>query len=875
MLQTIWAACHGLLARRFVSSVTLSTLVTTGLAFALLAGSVQRSQAIVAGDVRETWHTPFDILVRPTGSRSNLESQGNLIRSNYLDALAGGGINSQQLDAIKRLPGVAIAAPISVIGIENWQVEGFDVTQSLPPPNVIQVYRATFTETAEAGLSAYPVETHYLILSGSGEVHIDPTTLAQRLSTDQMEITCTFPISCFAPLECFGQSCERETQARYGLEVLQPILVAAVDPAAESRLLGLQGCLTAGRYFSSTDQPQAKDGDPPGTSVPALISDRSFVDEVMHAKVDLAADSSTVVTGKNPLALTEWHTTNQAEASIADLYRRYLPRVGAEVDDWPLWTSSDVVFTSVGPTTLQPHAVAPRPEVYDRSTFTLVGYPKDWLVPPAAKDIWFRSITAHLPVSEAANRYWNPIGQYSPQCLPGFASLAGGFGLDGYAAPSVRTEDGRALLPTRSLGGYVNSPPLVLTNLASAKWFSSPSVFTNMPGADFISAIRVKTDVGGEATTSAQDRLASIAESIRLTTGLAVDLVKGASARPISIDLPAGNGGRPALTATELWSVKGAAVRVQRLIDADFLSLILLSITAAGLAVGEISYASLRRRKHEFAILRALGWPTRSMFNVVAAEIAILSLAAAAIAVLGTFVVNEVFGLRLAIGSFVLVPPLLIAVAFVAGLIPVIASGRGPLSRGLQPDAHVARRGIRHTWWVGCRDLLATARIETIVMIATVGMGSAVLGVAMLSIHSTSQGLGASLLDLSTQKHLRDLQVGLAVILALLALFGASAVSTTNFLNRLPQYAALRAMGWPRQSIAVALLVEANLVAGLAAVTGAVIVIGVEFSRVNGSALELAVAGVVAVASLSTVPMSILPILLLSRRPIARLLGGD
>jgi len=876
MLPALWVAVHGLLARRFLSVIALSALVTTGLAFALLSATIEKSHATISGDVGQTWNTPFDILVRPTGSRSSLESQQDLIRSNYLGALAGGGISRAQLDAVSRVPGVIVAAPIAVIGVENWQIEGFGITLPLPSADVIQVFRVRFYETAEAGLSTYPIETHYLVLSGAGHVEVDPRTLSQRLITSHASMGCQYPVSCFAPISCFGDSCEGQVDARYGVELLQPILVAGIDPVAEAKLFGISSCLTVGRYFLASDQPHVKQEDPPGTAVPALISNGSFVDEELHAQLDAAGAGPNVMNGISPADLGSWHATDEVHTSVAERYRSYLPRVGTEVDDWPIWTTSDVAFTTIGPNALQPQVVEPKPEVYERNTFTLVGYPKDWLVPPAARDTWFRSVTAHLPTTEAANRYWDPIGQYDPTCLPGFATLAGGNGLDGYATPTITTQAGKILLPTRSLGGYVNSPPLVLINLTSAEWFSGTSLFTNMPGDRFISAIRIKTDVGRQPTTSAQGRLASIAETIRSATGLDVDIVKGASARPISISLPAGIGGRPALTATEMWSVKGAAVRVQQLVDTDTVFLILLSLAATGLAVGETAYVGLRRRRFEFATLRSLGWPTHFIFRVVASEIVLLGLIACAIALASTLMLDKVYALRLELGTFAILPPLLMGVAFIGGVVPVVSSGYGPAARRLSDsDLRIPKRQVRHSRSIAWRDLLVTGRIETLVSTVSIGVGGATLGIAVLSIRSASIELGSSLLDLSARQSLRGLQEGLTLIVVLFALLGASAVFTTSFLNRLPHYATLRAMGWPRSTIVVGLLLQAGFVAALGAVAGAAIVLAAEFGRVDAASLALGLAGVALVALLSLVPTSFIPILLIYRRSIASLLGGS
>ena len=49
-----------------------------------------------------------------------------------------------------------------------------------------------------------------------------------------------------------------------------------------------------------------------------------------------------------------------------------------------------------------------------------------------------------------------------------------------------------SLEPTRSMAGYLNSPPLLLTTLDGAEWLSDPARYAGQPGQAFISVIRVK-----------------------------------------------------------------------------------------------------------------------------------------------------------------------------------------------------------------------------------------------------------------------------------------------------------------------------------------------------------------------------------------------
>src|SRR2546423_9544599 len=100
-------------------------------------------------------------------------------------------------------------------------------------------------------------------------------------------------------------------------------------------------------------------------------------------------------------------------------------------------------------------------------------------------------------------------------------------------------------------------------------------------------------------------------------TGLAVDVVKGSSKKPITVDLPAGRFGRPAMQVTEGWSVKGVAIRFTNAVSLQNLALFAIALLAAGVLVGTTTYIAARRRHEEFGVLRALGWPTWRIGGVV------------------------------------------------------------------------------------------------------------------------------------------------------------------------------------------------------------------------------------------------------------------
>jgi putative ABC transport system permease protein len=412
---------------------------------------------------------------------------------------------------------------------------------------------------------------------------------------------------------------------------------------------------------------------------------------------------------------------------------------------------------------------SPDLSIYQRSNVRMFG--EELTVPPAARDRWFRRVAQHGYLGPEGNRYWDPVGTYDPGCLPGFDPLAGG-GLETYSAPSVRLGDGRELRPSRSLGGYVNSPPLLLTTMEGAAWLSDPARFQGRPGAAFISVVRVRVAGIGEPGPVAQARLGRVAADIREATGLQVDVVKGASPRAVRVDLPAGRFGRPTLTVEEPWSVKGVALRFTSAVSAQNVGLFALALVAATILVGETAYIAARRRRAEFGVLRALGWPTSRITWLVELEMLLLGLATGLVA------------------------------AGLAALIPALSAARGTTVRAVAGRARVRRsRPPRSAVTLGLRDLAGLWRVEALLGVVAIALGAAMLGGVVLVGSAFRGQLDTSVLGVYLSGRIRPFHLAVAVLTLAIGALAAGQVVTLSYLQRQAQLAALRALGWPKGQV--------------------------------------------------------------------------
>jgi putative ABC transport system permease protein len=851
-------ALNGLRGRRAATLLAGGGLLLGILGFITTASTAQTGRAVLIGEVNRAWKTPYDILVRPAHSRTPLERSAGLLRPNYVSAIYG-GITGEQLRRIRSISAVSVAAPVAVVGFVNWP-SIFQV--QLPTDGSLKIYRVATSSTADAGLSHYPIETRYVAVAKTGTLDLyapgapgGPRDGGYRLTAAGHAISCERPVSCVAPKYCehYGdgtsQCFARKLGPAYQLPVLQPIPIAGIDPQAEAALDGIDRCLTEGRYLTLGDHPRDLTRTTPSgeyiplESIPVLISTTSFVKEEFTAQIATLSDPSTMNEETRPQRLHDWRNVTAVRRSAQELYRSFLPSVVDYQDPWPMWSGGATTYRRTGPSAVQPVALAPPAQLYVRNYGTgnnLVNFDAEGLLaPPESSDIAFRPITIHTdkssynPGTPYRLKQWRALGQYDPACLPQFDSLNGAGGLETYAAPSLRLPDGRELGPTRSMTGYVATPPLVLTNLAGAQWLADSSRFAQASAKAFISVIRVKV-VGTEANTPvSRARLARVAYLIHLNTGLDVDVVKGSSTLPVTIDLPAGRFGRPALRATEEWSKKGVTLGFARALNWQNASLLTLLLIGSVLLAGQTAYVSVRRRRPEFGTLRAMGWSSWRLGWLVEMETLALGVVVGLLSVAVAFPLRMLLGVRAWDGSVLTAIPIAVGLCLIAGLIPALHAARGTTTGVMRGLPRVYRsRPPRSAISLSFRDVARTWRLEAIVGVLAVAIGASMVGGVILIAAVLRSHLDATALGTYLSGHVQPFQVILALLSVVIGALALGQIVALGYLERRRHLAALRAFGWPRRQIALIIVGQAlsiglgGVIVGAGALTALATVVG-------------------------------------------------
>lgn len=877
-----WLAARGLLSRRAAALLAGAGLLTATLGFIVLATTSKTAEAVLSGNIGRAWNSPYDLLVRPTGSLTSLERTHGLIRPNFISGI-NGGITRSQLAAIRAISGVQVAAPIAVVGFVSWDVADLRIdTSELQPGSPLTIYRVTVSATAQAGMSRYPIEVRYLAVATEGT--FAPSITGGQLSVDGHNIDCSYPVTCYAPSICPRVQCQPATAPPYELPISQPIVIAGIDPKAEAALAHLDSCVLSGRYLRADDEITMSPAGPTAPTLPVLpvlASSQSFVDETFTLDVAQAGDAASVLTGTSPQQLVVWQPLLSRSMAVNDLYAAHLPLVDGSLDTWPVWTSSDVVYQQAGPGVLSAETSAPNLNIYKRNLLVRGPINAQVLIPPEARDRAFRSVTEHAiggnPGSlDPGTRRWHLVGTYDPRCVPGFNPLAGG-ALETYAPPMVRLADGRLLGPTRSVADYVSSPPLLLTNLDGAAWLSDPTRFPGQPGEAFISAIRIRVRGVETPGSVSQARLSRVAADIHDQTGLLVDIVKGSSPQTIQVDLPQGNFGRPALRVREGWAVKGVAYRFGKAVTAQDLGLFGLVLCGALILAGQTTYTAVRRRQTEFGVLRALGWPASRIAWLVELEMLLLGLSVGLVAVAAGLLLSWGFRLQASVWPFIAAVPLALLVAGLGAILPAAAAGRGTTLRVMVRSGRVRRsRPPGSALMLGLRELIGPWKAEAILGILAIALGAALLGGVLLVALAFRGQLDTTVLGVYLAARVRPFHVALAGLALAIGALAAGEIITLSYLERQPQLAALRALGWPRSQVLQVLMTQA-LGLGVAGGLVASVVIGAVGWLVNAplSAVTFSAAASCLVALLATVLAVVGPLSHAYRLPAADALRGE
>lgn len=868
-------------------ALALGTAVLVAAAsFVLLTAAGKTTELRVQGSVESNFRAAYDVLVRPRGSMTTFERTLRLVRPNYLSGIYG-GITLDQWQRVKQVHGVDIAAPIANIGYVLPFVSIPVPVDDLLTRDPVQVFRVEFDLLATNGTSRYADGVGYVYYTRE-----NPFFRRRELTPDGRELdVCggfiygsqgvekledlfqrgkrknTGPfrpsryLNCFSALSPRQGSDEDPRYRRVGSawSLHFPLLLAAIDPVEEGRLMRLDRAIVSGRYLREDEQVRVarpRSRNPAGQTsvswrlVPALASTRQYLDERLGVRIERlvvprGTDLPTVLASRSAYRfLTSLRGEPVERRTIRPqiAYQRLLgPNPTFALDGLltspNYWTPSDVRYArSAGG--LSPTRVTNPPSIWENP-----GQSGGYYNPPRSNiDVQFRRLRPHVGSNRIEGGVLGTpaikvVGRFDPEKLPGFSPLSR-VPLETYYPPLLEPADqrsravlgGKPLLPTQNIGDYVQQPPLLLTTLEGMKPFLDPGSFAKgvSPARRRapISVIRIKVKGVTGPDQLSMARIRSVATRIRDLTGLDVDITAGSSPQPQLVDLPAGKFGRPRLSLREGWSKKGVSVSFLQALDEKRLGLLALVLVACAFFVANGAYAAVRGRRMEIGTLLTLGWSPRQIFAAVLGELAAIGLLAGVLGSTLAFAVARALELELSLARALLVVPLAFGLTLLAGLLPAARAARSVPLDAVRPVVAGTMRGTRTRSFAA----LALSNLRRVPARSLVAGSGLLIGVAALTllvaINQAFQGtlVGTLLGDaISVQvRGLDFLTVGLIVALAGLSV---ADVLYLNLRERQAELVTLRTVGWADRHLARLVAYEAfalGLVGSLAGAVGAV-----------------------------------------------------
>jgi ABC-type lipoprotein release transport system permease subunit len=882
-------------------------MLVAAVSFVLLTSAAKSSSLHVRGTVKSAFRPAYDILVRPRGSKTGLELGEGLVRPNYLGGIFG-GITDAQYRQVQGIRGVDVAAPIANIGyvlpIRAVVISLDDVVTRAP----FQLYRVDTSYVADRGTSRYPAHTEFVYYTRRDRMHYDVSHgYRETFNGSQLDTNTPFvetrpsedgPFALSRALSIFsarspgegtdnglGTTCRPRGRVTACFEMYFPMLVAAIDPQEEARLLHLDRTIVSGRYLREGERPRVERT---GRHIPVIASNRTYVGEsfvsvIRQLRIPHNAAVPRLLASRRAYSFLSGLSGPRVKRymlPVGETYQRFLngndrdPNLRGVLFSPLYWASSNVHYKRVARNVVRPTAFRNPISVW-ATPASSTGY---WRAPGSNRDLQFRRLSEHAGSNYEVNGVYSTptvkvVGKYDPTLLPSFSPLSR-VPLETYYPPllepanarSSRALHGKSLLPTQNLGGYIQQPPLLLTTLEGAKAFYNPRFWSKVRGKENapISVIRVRVKGVTGPDELSLERIKVVAQKIHDETGLDVDITAGSSPHPLLVDLPAGKFGRPELLLREGWSKKGVSVSFLRALDHKDLLLFALILVTCGFFLSNGALAAVRARREEIGTLRTLGWPGRAIFGVVLAELLGVGLMAGVLGTALALLIVAIFGLDLDLWRVVLVIPLAVGLALLAGLIPSLLASRGHPLDALRPPVSGSGRLGR----VRSVMALALANLRRLPARTLLGAAGLVIGVAALTVlvaieRSFGGTLVGTLLGSAISVQVRGSDFVAVVLTIILAGVSVADVLYLNLRERSAELATLRAFGWSDGQVRATVVLEALGIGTIGSLTGGGIGVAVGAALLGVSVVPLLLAaaiavggGVVVAVSASLVPVS-------------------
>jgi putative ABC transport system permease protein len=891
---------------RFLA-LLLGLLVATS-AFTVLTAASKTSQLQTVGTVSANFVPAYEILVRPVGARTAIETKTDTVQPNFLSGIYG-GITMAQYHEIGSIPGVQVAAPIAMVGYALLSAPiTFPVPASYYSKSGRELFRISTRWISDGGTSRVTQPSSFLyvtpnrIFFNNSNGSIEESVPGSRaIDVCQLLVPSAeenpFGVATQSEGACWSKANgipppfgTRSTTPTIYTSWVMPVLIAAIDPQAEAKLDGLDKAVVSGQYLTEDDPDKAVPGNT--ATFPVLASSQSGMDEIAETEIQQLGSPTAA-----PIMSVSWMTKEQGApgrtlathtTTASQAYRQLLGEMNRPQglpNDLPgYWSVGPVSYKLDAGGALEPQSVHNSPSVWYTAGFADVSLDDE--------DTQYRAVTPHTHDSDqyplSAGPLASPrlVGTFDPSKIESFDQLSE-VPLSAYAPVAAAPANAATraalhagdLLPNENLGGYVSQPVNLITTLAALPALQNANHYGgNLNTSDPISVIRVRVAGVTGPNAVSLERIREVAQQIALRTGLEVDIVAGASPTPTTVDLPAGKFGQPPLLLTEDWVKKGVAIAILSAVNRESVVLFLLILIVCALFVANSAAAAVRARRQELGMLAALGWTRPRLFVTVLGELALVGLIAGLLGALAAIPSAGAIGLHASVSRAALAVPVALVVAVVAGLVPAWLAGSARPVASVRPSVRATRRARSSG---GVTGLAAANVIRTPgrALVAVVSLASGITALTVLlavtfAFHGVVVG---SLLGNAVALQTRGVDyVAVAATIAL-GVLAVADIIMLNIRERAPELSAVRAFGWRERTLARLVMTEGMLIGLVGSLLGAAagLVAASNLAGAVPGVLYVIAAAEVAAAVLITAAAALVPALALRRLPAARLLAEE
>ncbi|MEO8953432.1 MAG: FtsX-like permease family protein [Ktedonobacteraceae bacterium] len=855
--------------------------------------------------ISQNWRSSYDLVVLPPGASIPTGKPVSVDTFQGYD----GGISIQQYEQIKKLPGVAVAAPLAFIGYVQFPYTYFQIGPSPAQPGY---YQFEWTQTAFDGRHQV-IENHHV----------------QRVYVAPGSESCSFSHACYqsgsvtyalGQLGVSGGWNISGGQYRDAIPDVGTYLLAAIDPTAEEQLFQLKAGLIRGRLLATQDRlhldstvtnASSYGVTVPNYDMPMLLNTPTLGQVTLHTSfvrfVTSTLDPGTLVAQKGSTALD--HLPQQVLFSGTIPLARNDPQLfGSGVflklngDSWQVQkdTYNSTVYASnflnfIAVPASPQYQTATAPAGQNSPSYRLV---PNQTQPQNSTNVAFRSLTP-LPNDEHVHLYTENANTtdslpntyngavYTPQVvgvLDGkrieaeFTHALSWLPEGAYAStPYTLRYDAQGhpiqpspVLSTSQQGSFVQQQPFALTTLAAAE---------RVRGQDCISVIRVRVAGNISPDDTGLRRVAQIAQDIQRSTGLRAIVTLGSAPQSSLIYVPGIKVGQNGATQSinplgwveERWINIGVGVTyLSQLGQTQTLFLGAVLLVCLGYLVVTLNALVVAQRR-EMAILGAIGWEPWQPVSIFLVQVFLLALGGGIIGIGVALLIVALIG---ASPPWLIVAwtlPIIIMLAFLSALYPLWQLWRVQPAEVLREGMSVSStRSNRLGSWLGsflpavlnmALRNLARSRLRTVIALGCLFLSAGLLTTMIDGLLVFRQVLQGTQLGNYILLQTAVPQLAGAIFAVILTFLSVADLLLLQVRERGKEIGLLQAVGWPSRMVQRLFVHEGLALALLGAIPGVLVSLGILLEQHEGqTVIPVAVIAVGAVgmmlivASLATLP---------------------